>query len=225
MPASENEHDLALIRDAAREAGEIAMRHFRRDPQVWMKNGSSPVSAADLAVDAFLRATLLAARLNALAVANDRGWQAAGHGRDITVKRVRRGVTRDYRFDADFLGAAECRRLDAMAAALQESWDKPAQLIHKDKSYTLGGPIALIDQIMELGRAGADIGRYKGLGEMNPEQLWETTLDPTNRSLLQVKVQHIDEAEQIFATLMGDVVEPRRDFIQENALNATNIDA
>lgn len=169
-------------------------------------------------------AQFLATRLNNLAPANERGWEPVADDA-ITVRRTRRGVTRQHRFDADCLGAAESRKLDALAGALQENWEKPAQLKHKDKLLTMSGPIGLVDTIMELGRHGASIARYKGLGEMNPEQLWETTLDPANRSLLQVRVRHNEEAEQIFSTLMGDIVEPRRDFIQENALNATNIDA
>ena len=86
------------------------------------------------------------------------------------------------------------------------------------------GPVSLVDRVMELGRKGIGIQRYKGLGEMNPEQLWETTLDPEARSLLQVKVNHADDAEDVFSTLMGDVVEPRREFIQENALKVANLD-
>ncbi len=170
-------------------------------------------------------AAKLAARLNAQQPNGQGGWQADAAAGGLALKRTRRGVTRDYRLDGDFLAAAETRKLQELAQGLQDSFAGNVQLQHKDKLFTLSGPVALVDQIMELGRHGVTIARYKGLGEMNPEQLWETTLDPANRSLLQVKVQHHEEAEQIFSTLMGDIVEPRRDFIQENALNATNIDA
>ena len=88
----------------------------------------------------------------------------------------------------------------------------------------IAGPVTLVDAVMASGRKGITINRYKGLGEMNPEQLWETTLDPEARSLLQVRIDHMDEADETFATLMGDVVEPRKEFIQDNALNVVNLD-
>jgi DNA gyrase subunit B len=94
----------------------------------------------------------------------------------------------------------------------------------KDKVYPVFGPMSLIDHILSEGKRGISLQRYKGLGEMNPDQLWETTLDPEARTLLQVKVSHGDEADDLFVKLMGDLVEPRRKFIQENALNVTNLD-
>ena len=94
----------------------------------------------------------------------------------------------------------------------------------KDKETPISSPTELFAAVLEAGRKGVTIQRYKGLGEMNPEQLWVTTLDPEARTLLQVRVSHVDEAEEVFSTLMGDVVEPRRDFIQQNALNVANLD-
>jgi DNA gyrase subunit B len=169
-------------------------------------------------------AEFLAKRLNGLGLNGERGWEGKVVDTDIILRRTRHGVTWEYRLGAAFLGAVETRRLDAMASDLQKYWMKPAQLSYRDKTQSIAGPSALVDKIMEFGRQGAAISRYKGLGEMNPEQLWETTLNPEHRSLLQVKIQHQDSAEQIFSTLMGDVVEPRREFIQTNALNASNID-
>jgi DNA gyrase subunit B len=109
-------------------------------------------------------------------------------------------------------------------AHLAEVYDKTAKLKRKDKVDTVSGPRALLEAVYETGRKGVDLQRYKGLGEMNPEQLWETTLDRNVRSLLQVKIKEVDEADDIFVKLMGDVVEPRREFIQENALSVANLD-
>src|SRR5205809_799022 len=101
---------------------------------------------------------------------------------------------------------------------------RPGCLVARDKEYRIAGPSSLVEAVMEIGRRGIEVNRYKGLGEMNPEQLWETTLDPEARSLLQVRVSHEDLAEETFSTLMGDLVEPRRDFIQANALSVANLD-
>ena len=111
-----------------------------------------------------------------------------------------------------------------MSEKLRVVYYRTGTLDERDKSYPIAGPTSLVEAVMELGRRGIEVQRYKGLGEMNPEQLWETTLDPEVRSLLQVRVNHADSAEETFSTLMGDLVEPRRDFIQANALSVANLD-
>jgi DNA gyrase subunit B len=111
-----------------------------------------------------------------------------------------------------------------MSAELQATYAQHARLRVGEDEILITGPVSLIDAIMDLGRKGVSVSRYKGLGEMNPNQLWETTLDANARSLLQVRVSHADEAEEVFSTLMGDLVEPRREFIQSNALSVANLD-
>jgi DNA gyrase subunit B len=167
----------------------------------------------------------LATRLDLLAPDAERGWSGevvAGQGFVLT--RTRHGVTERRLLDAALLRSAEARRLDEIAAELQEVYGKPGKLVAKDNETVVTGPSGLVEAVMELGPKQGEIARYKGLGEMNPEQLWETTLNPDVRALLQVKVPHADLAEATFSTLMGDVVEPRRDFIQSNALQVANLD-
>ncbi len=170
-------------------------------------------------------AAAIAQRMDALAPVEERGWRGAvteDGGFEIT--RLLRGVTDRYVVDASVIRSSGARRLDEEAAHLQELYPRPATLTLKDRDYEITGPVALVEQVMEIGRKGTGVQRYKGLGEMNPEQLWETTLDPEARTLLQVRVNHVDDAEEVFSTLMGDVVEPRRDFIQDNALKVANLD-
>jgi len=170
-------------------------------------------------------ARALAARLDQLAPEAERGWNGevvAGQGFVLT--RTRHGVTERRVLDAALLRSAEARRLDEAAGALQEVYQKQGKLVAKEKETVVTGPTGLVEAVMELGPKQGDIARYKGLGEMNPEQLWETTLNPDVRTLLQVKVPHADLAEETFSTLMGDLVEPRRDFIQANALQVANLD-
>jgi DNA gyrase subunit B len=126
--------------------------------------------------------------------------------------------------DASSSASQEARRLDEHASPLQEVYDKPAHLVRRGDETTIFGPVALFDAVTAFGRKGLTLQRYKGLGEMNPDQLWETTLDRDNRSLLQVKVKDTTDADDLFVKLMGDVVEPRREFIQDNALSVANLD-
>ncbi|MBV9553365.1 MAG: DNA topoisomerase (ATP-hydrolyzing) subunit B [Alphaproteobacteria bacterium] len=165
-----------------------------------------------------------AERLNRLAEVQDGIWEAETVNDDMLFSRTRQGVGERRLIEAALLNSSEARRLDADSAALHELYDRPARLTARDREFQITGPSSLVDAVMEIGRRGMDITRYKGLGEMNPDQLWETTLDPEIRSLLQVKVNHADSAEETFSTLMGDLVEPRRDFIQANALSVANLD-
>ena len=188
--------------------------------------GALSASLATSAENAGKAAAYIAQRLDALLPLKERGWKGEAMPKGgMMLNRERFGVAHRFALDVDTLRSSEARRLDQMTADLQEWFQFPAKLTIKDKTTSLTGPVALIDAIWEHGKQGLTMQRYKGLGEMNPEQLWETTLDPSVRTLLQVKVQQAEVAEQVFSTLMGDVVEPRRIFIQENALNVTNIDA
>ena len=170
-------------------------------------------------------ADYIAKRIDALEPPAERGWQ--GRPLDdggLEFNRTLRGVTEVHAIDSALISSSGARRLDEKAGHLQKLYARHGVLTVKDAEFPITGPVSLVDKIMELGRKGVNIQRYKGLGEMNPEQLWETTLDPEARSLLQVRVNHADEAGQLFETLMGNVVEPRRDFIQDNALKVANLD-
>ena len=120
---------------------------------------------------------------------------------------------------------AEARRLNEHAATLHDVFARPALFVRRGDKTQVSGSGDLLDAVMAAGQKGiTQMQRYKGLGEMNPEQLWETTLDRDARSLLQVKIKEGDDADDIFVKLMGDVVEPRREFIQDNALSVANLD-
>ena len=167
----------------------------------------------------------IADRLNAIAAPEERGWTGlVDQDGGLAFQRRLRGVNNRHLIDAALIRSAESHRLDQLKGELAEIYGQPAKLVLKDREIQIAGPMGLVDAVTEAGKKGVNVNRYKGLGEMNPEQLWETTLDPQVRSLLQVKVRHADEAEEIFSTLMGDIVEPRREFIQQNALNVANLD-
>jgi DNA gyrase subunit B len=170
-------------------------------------------------------AAYIARRLDAIAEETERGW--AGEPTPdggLSFTREVRGVREGWMLDGKLIGSADALRLDKKAEHLQEIYGRPGRLRRKDGETVIHGPSGLLEAVFAAGRKGIAMQRYKGLGEMNPEQLWETTLDPNVRTLLRVKVSELDEADDIFTKLMGDVVEPRRDFIRENALNVANLD-
>jgi len=166
-----------------------------------------------------------ARRLNAIAEEGEATWTGRfDPDHALVLERVVRGVAERVVVDKLLVASADARRLADRAANLRETYAGRAILKRGAESQELHGPLSLLAAIEAAGRKGVSIQRYKGLGEMNAEQLWETTLDPEIRNLLQVKVDHGDEADDLFAKLMGDVVEPRREFIQDNALEA-DVDA
>ncbi len=171
----------------------------------------------------------VAKRLDIISEETERGWQGrvnpsnegiGGYLFERTVRGVREAVV----LDSGLIGSADARAIDRYTARLQEVYSKPPVLRRKEKAEVISGPMALLDAIFATGRRGLTMQRYKGLGEMNAEQLWETTLDPNARSLLQVKVPDATDADSLFSRLMGDEVEPRREFIQDNALSVANLD-
>jgi len=170
-------------------------------------------------------AAYIARRLDALSEETEQGWhgEALAEG-GLRFWRELRGVMESHLIDGPFIASADALKLDQYAEHLQETYAKPAALKRKETSLAVHGPSDLMNAVMETGQKGLSLQRYKGLGEMNPEQLWETTLDLDTRTILQVKIREGEDADDIFSRLMGDVVEPRREFIQENALQVANLD-
>jgi DNA gyrase subunit B len=167
----------------------------------------------------------VAKRLDLVAAEYERGWTGRitqDHG--IRLSRVLRGVEEIRTLDGAVLRSGEARKLSEVSRTSRDVYREPATLARKEREQLIHGPTELLKAILDEGAKGQQMQRYKGLGEMNPDQLWETTLDPEARTLLQVKVDDLAEADDIFTKLMGDVVEPRRDFIQQNALSVENLD-
>jgi len=170
-------------------------------------------------------ADYIATRMNVLSLETEQGWLGApGEQGGLVFSRELRGVNEQYVIDASLLDSAEARALDSLAPELQKTYAKPASCRYRDETVKITSPLELLAHVIKLGSRGISVQRYKGLGEMNPGQLWETTLDPDARTLLQVRVSHADTADEMFSKLMGDVVEPRREFIQANALQVANLD-
>lgn len=217
--------DLRVLIEEARNVrnalGQLHSRYDRRIvEQMAIAGVLHPVSEENEA-QANEAAASVARRLDAISDELERGWEGKMSEGGFVFSRMIRGVKQAATIDAGLLASAEARKLDAAAGSLQEAYAKPAMLTRKGDSFPINGPTDLFDAVSTIGKKGVALQRYKGLGEMNPDQLWETTLDRDVRTLLRVKNDQNDEADDLFVKLMGDVVEPRREFIQTNALNAT----
>ncbi|MFD0388311.1 DNA topoisomerase (ATP-hydrolyzing) subunit B [Tistrella bauzanensis] len=240
--------DLRTVVERARDVANQLKAIARRAP-LWLleeaalSGALSEASFAD-AVAAEQAGRILIARLDARSNEHDRGWSyavetsapegeaggtgpvpRAGEVRRIRVRRELRGMQESYTIEAALSRGGEARLISRYLAELAGVFDGPARIaFDKGREVRVATPTQLFEAVLEAGRRGIQVQRYKGLGEMNADQLWETTMDPNSRTLLQVRVNHADEADEIFTTLMGDVVEPRRNFIQDNALNVSNLD-
>jgi len=220
--------DLAALVEEARASQRLLRQlHSRYDraavEQAALMGALRPLATADDEAGP-TRALELAGRMNAIAEETERGWSGRSENGGYVLTREVRGVRQAIVLDAGLLGSLEARRLDEHSRLLSEAFSGPAAFTRRGDDMAVSGPSELLEAVNAAGRKGVTAQRYKGLGEMNKDQLWETTLDREARSLLQVKIREVDDADDIFVKLMGDVVEPRREFIQENALNVANLD-
>ena len=170
-------------------------------------------------------------RLNKPSSNSTNEWSATYNSNDndekkrfLEISRVNRGVKDIFIINEEDLNSEEVKALDNMKDFLNRHFSEKCIFNLNTENYELNGPLDLAKRVTDLGKKGSQVNRYKGLGEMNPVQLWETTLDPNSRFLLQVKVENEGDAEETFSTLMGETVEHRRSFIQDNALKVSNLD-
>jgi len=217
-----------VINDALRLRALIEGLHSRYDRKIVEQAAIVGALNLELMNDpdlALAKASEVAGRLDQVSEETERGWEGSiAEDGGLRLERTVRGVRESHLIDAGLIASADARRIDRLAGRLQEVYAGPAKLIRKDETTPISGPSALLAAIFAIGRKGLTMQRYKGLGEMNADQLWETTLDPNDRTLLQVKISDATDADGLFSRLMGDEVEPRRDFIQENALSVANLD-
>ncbi|HET9718012.1 MAG TPA: DNA topoisomerase (ATP-hydrolyzing) subunit B [Pseudolabrys sp.] len=216
-----------LVEDARAIRGVLAGLHSRYNRKVIEQAAIAGVLSPGVTGDpnkGNAAADYIAKRLDALEEETERGWSGSFDEDGFHFERTVRGVKEVAVIDQALLGSADARKLDEFAPTLQHVFPRPtppAMLRRKDETIPIHGPVGLFESLTAAGRKGLTLQRYKGLGEMNPEQLWETTLDVDARSLLQVRIKEVDEANVLFDQLMGDLVEPRRQFIQDNALAAS----
>jgi len=218
----------AIIQDALRVRALIEALHSRYDrnliEQAAIAGALNPELTADNARASETTVDLVH-RLDRISEETERGWEGVVTPEGgLLFTRTVRGVKESHLLDVGLIGSSDARHIDQMQPSLKEVFDRPPVLRRKEASEAISGPRMLLDRIFETGRKGLTLQRYKGLGEMNAEQLWETTLDPNARSLLQVRVADATDADGLFSRLMGDEVEPRREFIQDNALSVANLD-
>jgi len=219
--------DLTRVVEEARQLRRVLEAFPTHYPRHILEQAAIAGAFVPGAVDANLQgiADQVAERLNQIALEYERGWTGRitqDHG--IRLSRILRGVEEMRTLDGPMLRSGEARKAGSFTESLKEVYGSTATLVRKDRSLAIHGPLDLLDAILKEGEKGLTLQRYKGLGEMNPDQLWETTLDPDARTLLQVKIEDAAEADDLFTKLMGDVVEPRREFIQSNALSVENLD-
>jgi DNA gyrase subunit B len=219
--------DLVRVVEEARQLRRVFQAFPTHYPRHILEQAAIAGAFIPGAVDADLQGTAdkVATRLNLIALEYEKGWQGRiTQDNGIRLARILRGVEEVRTLDGPMLRSGETRKTGSFTKSLQDVYELPATLVRKDRSQVIHGPVGLLDAVLTEGEKGLSLQRYKGLGEMNPDQLWETTLDPDARTLLQVQVADLAEADDLFTKLMGDVVEPRREFIQKNALSVENLD-
>ncbi|MEO0865303.1 MAG: DNA gyrase subunit B, partial [Pseudomonadota bacterium] len=219
--------DLVRVVDEARQLKRVLDAFPTHYPRHILEQAAIAGAFVPGAVDSDLQgvADKVAERLNLIALEWERGWAGRiTQDKGVRLARILRGVEEVRTLDGPMLRSGEARKTGSFTQSLQDVYGLPATLVRKERVQTILGPLDLLAAILEEGERGLSLQRYKGLGEMNPDQLWETTLDPDARTLLQVRVEDMAEADDLFTKLMGDVVEPRREFIQKNALSVENLD-
>jgi DNA gyrase subunit B len=232
LDASGAVHAGADLLEIVREARDIVHQiegfntHYSREilEQAAIVGGLDPDAMADPARAADI-GRRVAERLDRISDEVERGWVGEPDGQGgLIVSRVVRGVTERHELDANLLASADARKMRQLIDRAGDVFAGVGRLTRKDATTEIFGPSSLFRTVSAAGRKGISLQRYKGLGEMNPEQLWETTLDPNIRTLLKVEIKDSDDHDRLFSELMGDLVEPRRDFIQDNALSVANLD-
>ena len=220
-------HDLIRVVEEARQLKRVLDAFPTHYPRHILEQAAIAGAFVPGVVDSDLQGTAdkVAERLNLIALEHEKGWNGRptqDHG--VRLTRILRGVEEMRTLDGPMLRSGEARKAGSFTNSLTEVYGAPAKLLRKDRAQVIHGPLDLLEAIFLEGEKGLNLQRYKGLGEMNPDQLWETTLDPDARTLLQVKIDDAAEADDLFTRLMGEVVEPRREFIQQNALTVENLD-